>query len=278
MTAQMSLFPQNEKKILYEPYTKDAEAGTAHQFLMREHRREEEKKQLSFNDKNLVLGKTCIHEITRNTAKKIIEKYEYLQCMPAITSHHFGITFETDNGPQLGGVLCYGQDYAKNLGVWDKYGYTENMLLLSRGVCLWWTPKNTASYFISRANKWLQENTNYRVITATVDPMAGEVGTIYQALNWYYIGSMRRANPNVKNGSKRFGVLIDGKLYGSRSIRALIGSQRKAEILAKFPDAEFIGQTEKERYFTFLGNKKERKELAKSIDHLIISYPKRKAT
>ena len=105
--------------------------------------------------------------------------------------------------------------------------------------------------------------------------MAGEIGTIYQSLNWDYIGSMRRANPNVKNGKKRFGVLIDGKLYGARSIRAIVGNQRKADVLAKFPNAQFVGQTEKERYFTFLGNKKERKELRKGIEHLIIPYPKR---
>ena len=61
--------------------------------------------------------------------------------------------------------------------------------------------------------------------------------------------------------------MIDGKLYGSRSIRAIVGNQRKADILAKFPDAQFVGQTEKERYFTFLGNKKERKELRKGIEH-----------
>ena len=150
------------------------------------------------------------------------------------------------------------------------------MLLLSRGVCLWWTPKNTASFFITKANKWLYENTDYRVITATVDPMAGEVGTIYQALNWHYVGSMRRANPNVKNSDgSRFGVVIDGKLYGSRSIRAMIGSQKKADILAQFPEAKFVRQAEKQRYFTFLGNKKERKELRKNINHLIIAYPKR---
>lgn len=269
--------PESPSQITYKPYVGDMPVGEAHQSLMRKQRATEERSQISFDLSEIDLSKTEVHQVDRATAKEVIERYEYLQCMPAISFIHFGITFHTSDGPKLGGVLVYGHDYARNLGHWDKYGYTDNMLLLARGVCIWWTPKNTASYFISRANKWIQDNTDYRVITATVDPMAGEIGTIYQSLNWDYIGSMRRANPNVKGSKKRFGVLIDGKLYGSRSIRAIVGNQRKADILAKFPDAQFVGQTEKERYFTFLGNKKERKELRKSIEHLIIPYPKREA-
>jgi len=265
----------DHKNIIYRPYVGDVPIGEAHQSLMRKQRANEEKDQIDFQISNIDLTNTDISQIDRATAKSIIERYEYLQCMPAISLFHFGITFKTSAGPKLGGVLVYSYDYAKNLGHWDKYGYTDNMLLLARGVCIWWTPKNTASFFISRVNKWIQKNTEYRVVTATVDTMAGEIGTIYQSLNWDYIGSMRRANPNVKNGKKRFAVLIDGKLYGSRSIRAIVGNQRKDDILAKFPTAQFVGQTEKERYFTFLGKKIERKNLRKSIEHLIIPYPKR---
>ena len=36
----------------------------------------------------------------------------------------------------------------------------------------------------------------YKVVTATVDEHAGEIGTIYQACNFHYIGSMRENNPN----------------------------------------------------------------------------------
>jgi len=260
----------------YQSYTGEGDIGVAHQYLMRMDRASEESSSLSFDPTQLKLEDAIIRPIMRSDAKPVIERYEYLKCMPAISTHHFGIYFSVAGGEQLGGVLVYGPDYAKNLGHWDKYGYTDNMLLLSRGVCLWWTPKNTASYFISRANKWLGTNTDYRVITATVDAMAGEIGTIYQALNWQYVGSMRRANPNIKVKSRaRFGVIIEGKLYGSRAMRSKIGSQRQAEILKRWPDAQFVKQREKERYFTFLGNKKERRELKKSIEHLILPYSKR---
>ena len=260
----------------YQTYTGEGDVGQAHQSLMRQEWAEIERKNLGFQPKDVSLDSAVIRPIERRDAKPVIEQYEYLKCMPAISTHHFGIYFDTPAGERLGGVLVYSPDYAKNLGHWDKYGYTDNMLLLSRGVCLWWTPHNTASYFISRANRWLRDNTDFRVITATVDAMAGEVGTIYQSLNWNYVGSMRRANPNIKVKTRsRFGVIIDGKLYGSRAIRSKIGSQRKAEILKRWPDAQFVKQREKDRYFTFLGTKREKRELRKSIEHLILPYPKR---
>ncbi len=260
----------------YQTYTGEGDVGEAHQSLMRKESAEKERAGLGFHPEDLLLSEAVIRPIERKDAKPVIEQYEYLKCMPAISTHHFGIFFPTSEGERLGGVLVYGPDYAKNLGHWDKYGYTDNMLLLSRGVCLWWTPHNTASFFISRANRWLRENTDIRVITATVDAMAGEVGTIYQSLNWAYVGSMRRANPNIKAKTRsRFGVIIDGKLYGSRAIRSKIGSQRKAEILKRWPDAQFVKQREKERYFTFLGTKREKRDLRKSIEHLILPYPKR---
>ena len=127
------------------------------------------------------------------------------------------------------------------------------MILLSRGACVHWAHPHSASKLITSSMKMLPKK--YKVVTATVDELAGEIGTIYQACNFHYIGAMRENNPNIKNSKgNRFGVLINGKLYGARSIRQKIGSQRKAEILSKWPDAKFIPQKSKKRYFYFLGS------------------------
>jgi hypothetical protein len=88
---------------------------------------------------------------------------------------------------------------------------------------------------------------------------------------------MRESNPNIKSKKpkSRFGVKINGKIYGARAMRKKIGSQRKEEILKHFPDAEFIPQYNKHRYFLFRGSKSNRKYLKKQIQHLIKPYPKR---
>ena len=116
----------------------------------------------------------------------------------------------------------------------------------------------------------------YKIVTATVDEHAGEIGTIYQACNFTYIGSMRDNNPKVNSRKNdRFGVKVKCKLYGARSIRQKIGTQKKEEILKYFPDAEFIPQASKKRYFYFLGTKTERKYHKKQIENQIKPYPKR---
>lgn len=244
----------------------------AHQYKIRV---EKSKSEILDFDKDLLsIKNTEIRLINKTIAKNIIVEYEWLGTIPHQTSYHFGIYFKLNDKEYLGGVLIFSQDYAQNTGVWDKYGFEDKLLLLSRGVCLWWTPKNTASYFISKACKWVKNNTKYRIITATVDPMAGEIGTIYQSLNWYYVGLMSGNYVNNKE-VKRFSVLINGKLRYDRSIRKEFGNMRKETILSRYPDAVFIDQSRKRRYFYFMDSKNMNDFYLSKLKHLIKPYPKR---
>jgi len=60
--------------------------------------------------------------------------------------------------------------------------------LVSRGACISWSPKNLASSLLMYSIKWMVANTQYRLFTAYSDPEARELGTIYQACNFTYIG------------------------------------------------------------------------------------------
>lgn len=248
--------------------------NVAHQYKIRLEREEEEKNTLPFKISDVNLHDTEIKVISRKEAKDIIINYEWLKKMPSFCKYYLGIFFKVNGSNYLGGVLVYSVEYGLNTGVWNKYGYTDNILLLSRGVCLWWTPKNTASYFISRANKWIKNNTKYRIITATVDPMAGEIGTIYQSLNWYYVGLM---SGNYSNGreSKRMTIIIDGKEYSSRHIRKKYGTMKKDVILSIHPDAIYVPQYRKRRYFYFIDTKKNNKNYLNAIKSILLPYPKR---
>lgn len=160
----------------------------------------------------------------------------------------------------------FAQEYAENLGTWDKYQWTGKIILLARGVNMHFCPKNANSHLIMESIKMLPEK--YKVVTCTVDELAGEIGTIYQSCNFDYVGVLRK----VKT---RTGCIIDGKLYGSRSLRQKFGTMNRDEILAIHPDAKFIQQKSKARYFHFRGDKRERRENRKKIRHLIKPYPKR---
>ena len=60
--------------------------------------------------------------------------------------------------------------------------------LISRGACISWSPKNLASSFLMWVINWMVKNSDYRLFTAYADPTAKELGTIYQACNFYYLG------------------------------------------------------------------------------------------
>jgi group I intron endonuclease len=244
----------------------------AHQYLIREEKSRIEK--LDFDISKVSLKNTDIRVIDKQTASNLIIEYEWLKTMPYIVKYCFGIYFKIDDKEYLGGVVTFGEDYAENTGVWQNYNFGDKLILLNRGVCLWWTPKNTASYFISKTVDWFKKNTRFRIFTATVDPNAGEIGTIYQALNWHYVGLMS-GNYNNSKESKRFSVLIDGKLRYSRWVRKQLGTMKKEEILKHYPNAVFIPQYRKRRYFYFFDTKKENELYYNSIKHLLMPYPKR---
>lgn len=244
--------------------------GEAWQYKMRKSYSEKEKDNRYWENYNLSIKDSIVREITFSEAKSVIEKYEWLGCMPVCVKHCYGLFFpsKTVNDDWLmGGVTVFSQEYTENMGVWDKYGYTGKIILLARGVNLHFCPRNSNSHLIMESIKLLPEK--YRVITCTVDNLAGEVGTIYQACNFDYVGVMRK-------GKERTGYLIDGKLYGSRAIRQKYGTQKKDELTRLIPNLKVIRQKSKGRYFYFRGDKREVRDLRKSILHLIRAYPKRK--
>ena len=267
--AQANIFPQifDPKNIYEESLTTDG-IGQAWQYRVRKQKEAEEKDNPYWENLDLSVANSVVRPIDISLAKQIIEEYEWLGCMPAIVSFCYGIFFkDLATGDEVcGGAVVYGKEYSENLGVWDKYGFTGKILLLARGVCLHWTKKNTNSHLIMESMKQLPPQ--YEVITCTTDNLAGEVGTIYQACNFDYVGSMRK-------GKERVGCIINGKLYGSRSLRAKFGSQKQEDILAICPNAKFVTQKSKDRYFAFRGDKRTRKKNRKAIEHLILPYPKR---
>ncbi len=247
--------------------------GTAHQKKIRDKKAIEDVNNLFgeyWNDIDLDLKNAVVREVDLSTAKKIIEEYEWLGCMPAVSWFCYGIYFDSI----CGGVVVFSPEYIENLGRWDKYDYTGKIILLSRGVCLHWTPKNTGSKLIMSAIKMLPEK--YKVITATTDHLAGEIGTIYQACNFYYVGSMRDSNPNVnsKNGD-RDAWIINGKMYGARAIRLKYGNTKAETLNNAGVKWERVKQNSKHRYVYFRGSKRDIQYHKSKISHLIKEYPKR---
>ena len=260
-----SSFPKEKKVSRFE----DSESGgEAWQYKMRELFAKEESDMPYWENYDLDIKKSTVEEIPVSVAKRVIDKYEWLGCMPVGVKKCYGLYFpsKNDNTRILGGVTVFSKEYAENTGVWEKYGFNGEIILLARGVNLHFCPKNANSHLIMESIKMLPEE--YKVITCTVDPLAGEVGTIYQSCNFYYVGVMRRCK-------ERIGCIIGDKLYGSRALRQKFGTQKKEVILEKCPEARFIKQKSKGRYFYFRGDKRIKRDNLKKISHMIKPYPKR---
>lgn len=117
------------------------------------------------------------HEPYNKEHKKFIERYEWL----GNVGQSVGKVFTARWDGKLAGVVIIGAPNAYSFPV-------ELEALIQRGACASWTPKNLGSMLVMFACKWMVNNTEKRIFTAYSDPEAGEIGTIYQACGFDYLG------------------------------------------------------------------------------------------
>ena len=114
--------------------------------------------------------------------QKFIERHEWLGNISQYTTNWFACHHKG----MLAGVILFNMPnaFSKMLGE-----DTKNLeRLISRGACISWSPKNLASNFLMFCIRSMVATTKYRLFTAYSDPTARELGTIYQACNFYYLG------------------------------------------------------------------------------------------
>lgn len=141
--------------------------------------------------------------------KAFIERHEWLGRLSLYPTHFFTARYKG----MLAGVVIMDMPnaFSKMLGEDTK----KLERLVSRGACVSWSPKNLASSLIGFAIKWMVKNTQYRLFTAYSDSEAGEIGTIYQACNFYYLGAKFGAKVQYKNENGRW---VSDRYFRSRSV------------------------------------------------------------
>lgn len=118
----------------------------------------------------------------RRNLTNFIKRHEWLGNLSQFTTHWFAC-YHKDI---LAGVILFNvpNSFSKLMG--ENTPQLER--LISRGACISWSPKNLASSFLMWCIKHMVMNTDYRLFTAYSDPTAKELGTIYQACNFFYLG------------------------------------------------------------------------------------------
>ena len=116
--------------------------------------------------------------------KDFIKQHEWLGKMPIWATHRF--TARLKKNGILAGVIVMAtpNTFSHLLGSGNK----GKEKLIARGACISWAPKNLGSWLIMNSVRWMVDNTEFRFFTAYSDPEAKELGTIYQACNFHYLG------------------------------------------------------------------------------------------
>ena len=163
-----------------------------------------------------------VREITYDEAKAFILKYEWLGNM-GTTVRAFGLFF----GNELAAVECFGHPGSEDIKNICGVEHADKVYWLARGACAHWAPPRSASsYLINRACEIMGAPWKTRdgkdmpakfVFLATADSDAGEIGTVYQASNWVYVGKTTSDRMFLMPGdpperAKSYRVLVKGSL------------------------------------------------------------------
>lgn len=172
-----------------------------------------------------------------NETRAFIERWHYSgTCRSMQQKHVFKlISKKTD---ELIGVAIFGKPMGKS------YNGTNTIEL--RRLCLIDdTPKNSESFFIAGALRYLQKHTSYAQVVSFADPNHGHVGTIYRASNFVYDGLEKSGNPRiVQHGDKQIHLR---QMYQKKGSEYSDDALRIQELVYT-GEAEVLKQERKHRY------------------------------
>lgn len=242
---------------------RDPAHGVAWQRQLRDHYEHE-----GAPNADLELKRAVVRRVSYAQAKQIILKYEWLGTMSS-TSHHFGIFY----GMHCAGVTCVGTTATSGHNAHKPYGLKHYELgTLARGACVHWAPPGTNSKLVAWTVRMLARTTALKLILAYADTDAGEIGTIYQACGWTYIGKTTGGLSYVGPNGRVYDVKIVYDTLRSHNQRKTISWSAQRDHMLKH------GWTEqrvnpKHRYVQLVDAKDDR--LRARVDSMSKPYPKR---
>jgi hypothetical protein len=210
-------------------------------------------------------------QIPHYEAEPIIMKYEWLGTMASFPVATYGL-MSPDN--ELHGVACFGRGMGTNAG---KLTTAEGAkpICLERGACVHWSHPHAPSKLVAGACRQMHLDHGYNVFFAYSDREAGEVGTIYQACNWIYLG---RSPGRASDYRWKYRHRETGEVLSSRSMRAKHAREGRGTLdLFDNDQWDRIKDWGKGKYVWFEGSKSEKKKLRKGLRYEQQPYPKRDA-
>lgn len=167
----------------------------------------------SINLSDIIINTYKQSPFTFTEVCNFIRRHEWLGSMPQSIKR----IYVAYHGEWLLGVLVFTVPYTPSGIIGPEYKDRE--WLLARGASISWAPANLATFFIAHVMRDLAKTSDVKVVTAYSDPLANEIGTIYQAANFTYLGGHY-------GGDRMF--FIRGRWRTRRWIRKFVNIKRYA--------------------------------------------------
>jgi hypothetical protein len=145
-----------------------------------------------------------VKPVSRKEADHLVRKH-YLHRWPGVAVCIVGLL---DSGSCIGTIVFAlpPRETAKRYRV--RIAWELARLFIEDG-----TPKNTETWFMSRAINYLHlAHPEVEVLVSYADPSVGHAGTIYRAGNWISDGQT-----DQERKTPRFDYMVEGKVYSRRS-------------------------------------------------------------
>tara|TARA_R100001129_G_scaffold116695_1_gene80532 strand:+ start:285 stop:956 length:672 start_codon:yes stop_codon:yes gene_type:complete len=179
----------------------------------------------------------------------------YAKRIPHIV-HCLGL-FDADK--VLQGVISFGISASKPLVCGAFNGKYKDIFLELNRLCINdHLDKNVLSFFVGQSLNLLKKP---KAIVSYADTSLGHHGYIYQATNWIYTG--------LSDAHKEW------RMFGSNLHSKPLCEKYNLEERKNNPNKfYFIDRPRKHRYFYFVGNRKEKREMRDSLSYAVLPYPK----
>lgn len=190
-----------------------------------------------------------VQPIKREDAIPWIMKKHYAKRMPNI-KYSFGLFRDKI----IIGIATFGIPASNNLCVGVCGKEHKDIVIEFNRLCLQNNLGNEGSFLISRSLKLIPRPA---IVVSYADTAQGHIGIVYQATNWIYTGlnnEVGRKNP------RKHRISVNNPKLHSRHLSV------ENTILVEIPL--------KHRYIYFLGSKKQKKEMRKSLNYPVLPYPK----
>jgi hypothetical protein len=232
----------------------------AHQRRIRDAERKKDRRPVEKN-----LDGAVVRPISVEEATPFIERYEWLGTMALHPKACYGL-YTLANG--LTSVTVFGLGGGTNAFNLCGEQHRSKVICLERGANAHWAPKNAGSFVTSQACKQAYQEHGWEIFYAYSDALAGEIGIIYQACNWLYLGTTRSAGAQGKATKRQEWVYPDGTKVTSRAMRNAFGGAE----LARYAGLKPVWVPDRSRYVHFEGKKK---AWLKLLRYTPLPYPKR---